>query len=431
MPRRPSTHVDSPAAVGARLVEARKAAELSQRQLSFPGCTAAYISRIEAGARTPSYQVLREFAKRLGVTADYLATGEDPATAEPDSLLEAEIALRLGDLDKAQALYESARAEGRSPLLIARADVGLGQIAATRGETGAAVELLERALECDQLPQSDASVAANALGRSYAAQGRFEEAYAVFARFLDAARSRGDQFDVVRFSVLLANAYLDGGNFGRAQAVLGDVLPQVRESLDPMLRASLYWSQSRLYSSQGNPDSAAEFAQLTISILKTTEHTLAAAKALLLLAHIENDRGNAVAALDLVDEGTPVVVAAGERVDEGLFLVERARALEQLGEPDEAASIMLGVVPRFHEAWPTTAARAYAAAAGFFRSRGDDVKALELYELAAETFTTPDRHQAEVLEAMAEIHEERGDADEALQLLKAALRARSGVPVES
>src|SRR5215471_12963385 len=126
MPRRPSTHVDSPAAVGARLVEARKAAGLSQRQLSFPGCTAAYISRIEAGARTPSYQVLREFAKRLGVTADYLATGQDPAAAETDSLLEAEIALRLGDLDKAHALYESARAAGQSPLLIARADVGLG-----------------------------------------------------------------------------------------------------------------------------------------------------------------------------------------------------------------------------------------------------------------------------------------------------------------
>jgi tetratricopeptide (TPR) repeat protein len=118
-------------------------------------------------------------------------------------------------------------------------------------------------------------------------------------------------------------------------------------------------------------------------------------------------------------------------VDEGLFLVERARALDRLGEPDEAASIMLGIVPRFREAWPTTAARAYAAAAGFFRSRGDDAKALELYELAAETFTTPDRHLAEVLQAMAEIHEERGNPEEALQLLKAALRARSGVAAES
>jgi tetratricopeptide (TPR) repeat protein len=430
MPRRASTHVDSPAAVGARLVAARKAAGLSQRQLAFPGCTAAYISRIEAGARTPSYQVLREFAKRLGVSADYLATGDAGDTPEPDSLLEAEVALRLGDLDGAERLYRQVRESPQPPAVIARAEVGLGQVEAARGETSEAVELLEQALACDQLPESDASVAANALGRAYATQGRFEEAYGVFSRFLEVARQRGDQFEVIRFSVLLANAYLDAGNFGRAQAVLGDVLQQARESLDPMLRASLYWSQSRLYSSQGNTDSAAEFAQLTIAILKTTEHTLAAAKALLLLAHIENDRGNAAAALDLVDEGTPIVSASGDRVDEGLFLVERARALDKLGEPDEAASLMLGLVPRFQEARPTTAARAYAAAAGFFRSRGDDVKALELYELAAETFTTPDRHQAEVLQAMAEIHEERGNAEEALQLLKAALRARSGVPAE-
>jgi len=399
--------------------------------LSFPGCTAAYISRIEAGARTPSYQVLREFAKRLGTTADYLATGEEPRTPDTDSLLEAEIAFRLGDLDKAAALYYSARAAASSRLSIARAEVGLGQIAATRGETNAAVELLERAFECDQLPHPDSAAAANALGRSYVAQGRFEEAYALFSRFLDAARARGDRFEAIRFSVLLANAYLDGGNLSRTQAVLGDVLEEARESLDPMVRASVYWSQSRLCASQGNSDSAAEFAQLAISILKTTEHTLAAGKALVLLAHIENDRGNAAAALELVDEGTPIVAAAGERVDEGLFLVERARALEQLGQPDEAAEIMLGVVPRFREAWPTTDARAYSAVAGFFRSRGDDAKALELYELAAETFTTPDRHQAEVLEAMAEIHEERGDADEALRLLKAALRAKSGVSARS
>ena len=431
MPRRPSTHVDSPAAVGRRLVAARSAAGLSQRQLSFPGCTAAYISRIEAGARTPSYQVLREFAKRLGVTADYLATGDAGDTPEQDALLEAEIAFRLGDLDAAAMLYERARDAAQSGIVIAQAEVGLGQVAAALGETTRAAELLERALATGRLPSSDASVAANALGRSYVALGRFDEAYALFSRFLDAAQARGDQFEDIRFSILLANAYVDGGNLSRARAVLGDVLPKARESLDPMVRASLYWSQSRLYASQGDADSAADFAVLTIATLKTTEHTLAAAKALVLLAHIENDRGNPVAALELVDEGTPVVAAAGERVDEGLFLVERARALEQLGESDEAASIMLGVVSRFREAWPTTAGRAYAAAARFFRSRGDDVKALELYELAAETFTTPDRHQAEVMEAMAEIHEERGNTEEALQLLKAALRARSGVPAES
>ncbi len=48
---------------------------MSQRELSFPGCTAVYICRIERGDRVPSLQVLRELANRLGVEEDYLATG--------------------------------------------------------------------------------------------------------------------------------------------------------------------------------------------------------------------------------------------------------------------------------------------------------------------------------------------------------------------
>ena len=81
MPRRPSNHVDDPIAVGERLRQAREAAGLTQRELSFEGCTAAYVSRIEAGARVPSLQILHEFAKRLGVTPEYLATGQPEETS--------------------------------------------------------------------------------------------------------------------------------------------------------------------------------------------------------------------------------------------------------------------------------------------------------------------------------------------------------------
>lgn len=76
MPRGPSHHVDSPEAVGQRLRQARADAGLTQRDLSFKGCTAAYVSRIEAGVRRPSMQIIQEFAKRLKVDADWLATGK-------------------------------------------------------------------------------------------------------------------------------------------------------------------------------------------------------------------------------------------------------------------------------------------------------------------------------------------------------------------
>ena len=71
------SHVDDPVAVGKRLKEARLAAGFSQRQLSFPGCSAASISRLEAGDRVPS-------------------TGVERVEQDPPELVEAEVERRLG-----------------------------------------------------------------------------------------------------------------------------------------------------------------------------------------------------------------------------------------------------------------------------------------------------------------------------------------------
>jgi tetratricopeptide (TPR) repeat protein len=428
MPRRPSNHVDDPIAVGQRLRQAREAAGLTQRELSFEGCTAAYVSRIEAGARVPSLQILHEFAKRLGVTPEYLATGRPAGEDVSSELLEAEVALRLGDEDRAAQLYEAARADADSPGALARVQLGLGRLALRRDEIAQGIDLLEQAVQSGKLAPGDASAAANALGRGYVMQSRYDEAFAIFDRFLDEARSRADHFDEVRFSVLLANAYIDHGDYGRAHATLGEVLDVARQTVDPLLRASLYWSQSRAHLSQGEPDRAAEYARLALATLRASEQTLEAARVLQLLAFIENDRGNPAAALDLVDEGEPIVAAAGQTTDAAMFTIERARALSALGETDEAAELLLGIVPRLNAAAPKDAARAYSAVADIFRKQGDTARALELYELAVEQAPVPDRHVVAALTAMAEIHEEQGNGDLALELLKRALAVRSGVP---
>jgi tetratricopeptide (TPR) repeat protein len=426
MPRRPSTHVDDPVAVGRRLRKAREAAGVTQRDLSFEGCTAAYISRIEAGARVPSLQILHEFGRRLGVRPEYLATGTQDPDDLSSGLLEAEVALRLGEEDLAAELYEAARAAADLPADLAQAQLGLGRLALRRGKIANGIALLEQALDSGELGPGDASAAANALGRSYASQNRYDEAFAVFERFFDEARERGDHFDQVRFALLLANAYIDHGDYGRAHATLGEVLDLARKTVDPTLRASLYWSQSRLHLSQGEPDRAAEYAQLAIATLNAAEQTLEAARALQLLAFIENDRGNPRAALELVDEGEPIVAAAGKVTDAAMFEVERARALSALGEPQEAAEILLGIVPRLSAAAPRDAVRAYSAVADVFRKQGDLPHALELYELAVDQAPIADRHVVAALTAMAEIHEELGNGDMALELLKQALAARSG-----
>jgi transcriptional regulator with XRE-family HTH domain len=66
--------------VGARLKRLRLERGLSQRDLSSPGISYAYISRIEAGARTPSVKALRRIAGKLGVTVEHLETGAPTPT---------------------------------------------------------------------------------------------------------------------------------------------------------------------------------------------------------------------------------------------------------------------------------------------------------------------------------------------------------------
>jgi transcriptional regulator with XRE-family HTH domain len=78
-------------AIGGRLREARLRVGLSQRELSEPGVSYAYISRIEAGTRTPSVKVLRKLAPKLGVSVTWLETGrDDPAEALARLVLEHE-----------------------------------------------------------------------------------------------------------------------------------------------------------------------------------------------------------------------------------------------------------------------------------------------------------------------------------------------------
>jgi len=89
------SHVDDPVAVGRRLRDARNAAGLSQRKLSFPGCSAAYISRLEAGERVPSLQLLRKLAQKLNADEQYLATGVERIEQMPPELVDAEVERRL------------------------------------------------------------------------------------------------------------------------------------------------------------------------------------------------------------------------------------------------------------------------------------------------------------------------------------------------
>lgn len=400
-------------------------AGLTQRQLAYAGCTAAYVSLIESGARVPSYQVLRELGRRLGVSADHLALGKD-ASATDDPLFDAELAARLGDREEARAAYEAIIAESVSALVVARARVGLGLLAFESGEHESAIELLEMGLAGAEAGAAT-GVAADRLGRAYALTARFSEALALFTRYLAAAKNRGDRLDVIRFAVLLANTQIDRCDYGAAEAVLSGILDEAKSAADPTDRASVYWTQSRLHSAQNEPELAGRFGRMALASLEQTEHTGYIASAFILLATLENDQGHSEEARALLEQAEPIVRAAGSRYDIGLLDLERARVELGVGNREEAASRALGSLPLLAESSPTNAGRSYALAASVFKELGDTERALELYELAAETFPSDDRHAAEAYGAMAEIAEAAGRKEDAIAYLKRALAAQTSL----
>lgn len=401
-----------------RLRKAREAAGLSQRSLAKEICTPAYVSRLEKGERIPSLQLLRQLADRLGVDADELASGIPTAASDP--LVDAELALRLGETDEAEKLFREA-AKGRNGVARSRALAGLGRLAVERGDPRAAIELLEEVHD----PQSIDGSVADALGRAYAMVGELESAIALFEAARAEANRRNDEMESLRFSVLLANALMDAESFGRASELLGEAIAQTEHLHDPLLRARLWWSQSRLHAMQNDPETAARYARRALDTLELTEHTTYAARAHQLLAHIELNRGQAADALELLETGYPLIEKSGNRYEQAMFKLEQARAYVQLGENEEAAGLALEASGMLGDVSPGDAGRAYGVVAEVFAELGDRARAIELYELADETLPVDNRIRRDIAARLAELLEQEGRKDEALELLKRAMKLQT------
>lgn len=427
MPRSTGAHIDSPAALGGRLEAARLEAGFSQRRLAAAvNCSPTYLSRIEAGARIPSLQLIRLLAQTLEIEEAYLATGALEGGMTGDPVFEAEMALRLGDLDEAEQLFVALEsAPETTPDIRARALAGRGQIAFSRGDHSAASELFEAARELHPQIGEDPSIA-DSFGRAFALTGQYELALSIFEARLADAEQRQDLIETVRFLVLIGNTMIDRGTFGHAEEALGRAIALAGVEPDPLLRARLWWSQSRLHAHQNDSGLAAKYARLALDTLLLTEHVSYAALAHQVLAHIELDRGRPNEALERFESGYPLVEATGNKFDAAQFRLEKARALAQLGKSEEAAELALNASADLAGASPTDAGRAYGILARVYETIGDTTRAIEAYELAAETLPAADRYLFEIYSRLGELLRREGRTEDALEVLSRAVAVKAG-----
>jgi tetratricopeptide (TPR) repeat protein len=416
--------VDSPAAVGRRIRAQRARRGLRQADLAFEGCTAAYISRIEAGARIPSLQLIEEFAKRLGVSSAFLARGEEEP-AEAVALADAQLAQHLGELDAAREGFDRLVASDE-PGVRKAALLGLGQLTLLDGDLDRAIELLE---EHDRLSANDRPIdpaGAEALAHAYSTRGDLATAVGMLERKL--AVVDGDDIARSRLAVILANALIDLGEFQRAEAMIGGSIADLSSPPNPIALARCLWSQSRLHVARGDSDLALRYAEDALSLIRATEHDEYAAKAHQLVAFIELERGNAERALELLEQALPLVERGGNRTLVAVFRLERARALAALGDFDEASSVAAELLCEIDLLSHVDAARSLAVLAAISAKAGDTERALELYEAAADQIAGREnvpmlvRLYAEWSDLLAEV----GQVDKAFEVARRALGARQG-----
>src|SRR5229473_7206843 len=218
--------------VGQRLKRLRMARGFSQRDLSSPGVSYAYISRIEAGARTPSVKALRKLAQKLSVSVEYLETGRDIREVDDRELklADAELQLRLeSDTVSAEQKLDEVLVEARAAgdrVSAGRAAIGLGLAAAHRGNHLDAVERLEAALEYERVAPHLRPDVYTALAQSYAALGAPDRAARLLEHCLTEVREAtpGDVTMLVRYATFLSYALTDAGDYDRASEVVHDAL---------------------------------------------------------------------------------------------------------------------------------------------------------------------------------------------------------------
>jgi tetratricopeptide (TPR) repeat protein len=418
--------------VGRRLREAREAADLSQRQLAFPGCSPAYISRIEAGDRIPSLQLLRELGRRLGVSEDYLATGSE---GRPQSflLLEAELALRFDDLDRAGELYRGALEQAVRPIERAQAEEGLGQLALRTGEVREAIGYFERALAAFGAEESERPALAESLGRAYMVVGELEPAVAIFERCLAAFEERGDRIAAIRFACLLGYALSEAGEFARAEEVVARALAEGRESLDPYMRARVYWARAKVLGDQGDLEGASPYAYQALAAIQLTEDLHYTGLAHQLVARLELERGRAAEALEYLAQGWPLLERSGSPIEQAQFRAEQTLALARLGETEEAAALGDEVSALLGDADPSEAGRIHAILAEVALEMGDEEEAEASYLQAVERLERqpPARDLVDAYAKLAELMEAKGRSEDAYSYMKKAIGVQQQLPARA
>jgi transcriptional regulator with XRE-family HTH domain len=329
--------------VGQRIRRLRLSRGLSQRAISAPGVSYAYISRIENGGRKPSLKALRAIAARLGVDPEYLETGSAvPASKERElRLADAELELRMGhDVARAEELLKSLVSEEVTDGLETRIRATLGALAARRGDNQEAVRQLEAVIASGGVRPETRPDVYETLSRAYLGTN----AHVMAIKLLEGCIAAVDVDDryltaQIRYRSFLATALSAMGALERARAALDEATERAERLGGFGERVAVHWERARLLWMEGDGDAALSAIGYARALAEIADDTLQIARAHLFSAQIENYQGRPKESGPHLERAERLLDFGDDILDRGVLRAEQAKREAKLGRGKQALEL--------------------------------------------------------------------------------------------
>jgi tetratricopeptide (TPR) repeat protein len=221
----------------------------------------------------------------------------------------------------------------------ARALAALGLLAARRGETWAAIGLLEEATDTGYVRPELRTDVYEQLSDLYAAVGNPARAITLLRECLAAIEGRVGPEAVtagLRYRVFLAEHLNTIGERKEAHALLADATEEADKPANASARLVAYWTAAKVAMDEGDAESADAYMQRAVGLAETTDDALQLARASLARAQILRIEGQPDEAAPHLERAERLLGTAGDVEERGLLAAEQAQRAASLGQKDEA-----------------------------------------------------------------------------------------------
>lgn len=280
------TGVD-PKALGQRIRQLRLERGMSQEAVAAPRYTAAYMSHLEKGKRTPSPEVIKHLASKLGVDEDQLVTGRDPKRRLQLQLdVDRALAqLYSGDMEEALHAFERVRRASRREGFVeveAAAEEGIGRVEKKSRKWAEAIARFEAAEELlsDGPPEVRTSALAERAGCLFMLNDISRSIHVLETHRVELEETGSpDPAALLQIYSYLIPSYFEAGLREKAADIAEEAHRLETRVQDPEHVACLNINRAQILIEQGRSDEAARALERAEELFRSLGWRASAAKA--------------------------------------------------------------------------------------------------------------------------------------------------------